>query len=61
MDSIMHAEFGPGARKRRAALRERRAADPSFLLALAGVMIGPELLPPDAFDESVREAVLAAS
>lgn len=61
MDSIMHAEFGPEARKRRAALRARRAADPSFLLALAGVMIGPELLPPDAFDESVREAVLAAS
>jgi len=60
MDAIMHTEFGPEARRRRAAIRARRAAEPSFLMALAGVMIGPELLPPEAFSEDVRQAVLAA-
>jgi menaquinone-9 beta-reductase len=54
IDSLTHAEFGPRAQRRRLAIRERRATDPTFLLCLAGVMIGPEMLPPGAFTPEVR-------
>lgn len=59
MDALIHAEFGEAALKRRLAVRQKRRSDPAFLLAMAGVMIGPEMLPPEAFDEAVRESVLA--
>jgi 2-polyprenyl-6-methoxyphenol hydroxylase-like FAD-dependent oxidoreductase len=59
IDSLVHAEFGEAAMRRRLAVRARRAADPSFLLALAGVMIGPEMLPAEAFSDAVKAEVAA--
>ena len=53
MDSMIHAEFGPEALKRRLAIRAKRASDPSFLMCQMATMVGPEMLPPEAFSESV--------
>ncbi|HWO93950.1 MAG TPA: FAD-dependent monooxygenase, partial [Dehalococcoidia bacterium] len=59
LDAIVHAEFGDDAQRRREAVRRRRASDPGFMLCQAAVMIGPEKLPAEAFDER-QEAELAA-
>jgi 2-polyprenyl-6-methoxyphenol hydroxylase-like FAD-dependent oxidoreductase len=52
LDSVVHAEFGAEAMARKLRFRERNLADPAFGMARAGVMIGPELLPPDAFSDA---------
>ncbi|MFN0146893.1 MAG: NAD(P)/FAD-dependent oxidoreductase [Dehalococcoidia bacterium] len=59
IDSMLHAEFGERASRRRAIVRERRAKDPTYLLCLAGVMIGPEMLPPAAYSDAVWAEVEA--
>jgi 2-polyprenyl-6-methoxyphenol hydroxylase-like FAD-dependent oxidoreductase len=59
LDSIVHAEFGEAAEARRTALRARRLADPSFMMCTAGVMIGPERLPAEVFDERIEDELIA--
>ena len=59
IDSMLHAEFGERAGRRRAMVRERRANDPVYLLCMAGVMIGPEMLPPAAYSDAVWAEVEA--
>jgi 2-polyprenyl-6-methoxyphenol hydroxylase-like FAD-dependent oxidoreductase len=57
LDSIIHAEFGPEAQRRRDAIRARRAADPMFMAGQGAVMLGPEKLPPAFFDDGILEQV----
>ena len=59
LTSTIDSEFGPEAQERRKRVRERRRADPTFMLATLAVMVGPETVPPFAFEESYREALLA--
>jgi 2-polyprenyl-6-methoxyphenol hydroxylase-like FAD-dependent oxidoreductase len=59
LDAIVHTEFGERAQRRRMAVRERRAADPTFMACTGGVMVGPELLPAEAFDERVEDELIA--
>ena len=59
VDSIVHAEFTEGAHRRRLAVRTKRASDPAFLLGLAAVMIGPEMLPPQVFSDEIKRELVA--
>ena len=59
IDAMLHAEFGERAGRRRAIVRERRAKDPTYPLCMAGVMIGPEMLPPEAYSDAVWAEVEA--
>jgi 2-polyprenyl-6-methoxyphenol hydroxylase-like FAD-dependent oxidoreductase len=59
IDSIVHAEFGPESQQRRDAVRARRASDPAFMMCVGGVMVGPELLPAEAFDERIEGEIAA--
>ncbi len=59
VDSLVHAEFGEAAMRRRLAIGARRKADPSFLMSQLAVMVGPEMVPPDAFSEDVWQQALA--
>ncbi len=59
MDSLLENEFGPEAAARRARAAERQAADPSLLQWFFAVFAGPDMLPPEAFDDSVRARLLA--
>jgi len=52
-------EFGEEARARRLRTREREAANPLFRLPLVATLIGPENVPPQAFDPSLRQAYFA--
>jgi 2-polyprenyl-6-methoxyphenol hydroxylase-like FAD-dependent oxidoreductase len=57
--SIMFAEFGEEARARRKRAVERQAANPMLQLAQLAALIGPEAVPPAAFEQSVREQLFA--
>lgn len=59
LDSTLENEFGPEAEARRARARERQAADPALLSWFFSVFVGPDALPPEAFDDSVRARLLA--
>ena len=52
--SILNAEFGPEARARRIRVRELRAQN-SFPDLAAATFIGPEVLPPELFDEKLLD------
>lgn len=54
LDSALQAEFGPEADARRARAAELQAADPSLVQWFYAAFVGPEMLPADAFDDSVR-------
>lgn len=54
LDSALQAEFGPEADARRAHAAELQAADPSLLQWFYAVFVGPDMLPAEAFDDSVR-------
>lgn len=56
MDSVVHAEFGPEATARKL----RIMADPTLALARAATMVGPEMLPAEAFTEEAMERVVRA-
>lgn len=58
LDSVIHAEFGPEARARKLRFREARAKNPLIGMALAGVMVGPELLPAEVFTEEAWQAAV---
>lgn len=51
LSSQLQAEFGPAAAARRLRYRARTAEDPSLGLASAAALIGPEMLPPQAFSD----------
>ncbi len=54
LDSSLQNEFGPVAEARRARAAELQAGDPSLLQWFYAVFVGPEMLPAEAFDDSVR-------
>lgn len=60
MDSVIHAEFGPAATARKLRLAELATSDPMLTMARAGVMIGPEMIPPDAFSDEVMARAVNA-
>ena len=51
LSSLLQAEFGADATARRLRYRARAAEDPSLGLAGAAALIGPEMLPPQAFSD----------
>ena len=53
MDSIVHAEFGPEATARKL----RIVGNPTIAMARGASMVGPELLPAEAFSDEALEAV----
>jgi len=59
LSSTLSNEFGAAARARRRRVRERQMQDPSLLLPLIAVFIGPENVPADTFEESTRQRLLA--
>ena len=56
MDSVVHAEFGPEATARKI----RIMASPTIAMARGAGMVGPEMLPPEAFSDEAFEQVLRA-
>ena len=57
MDSVMHAEFGPEATARKLRLLAGSKTDPTLGMARAATMVGPEMLPPEAFTQEALERV----
>jgi 2-polyprenyl-6-methoxyphenol hydroxylase-like FAD-dependent oxidoreductase len=57
--ATLDSEFGDEAEARRGRAAERQAANPLYLLPLLAVLTGPESVPPQAFDESLRAAFFA--
>jgi 2-polyprenyl-6-methoxyphenol hydroxylase-like FAD-dependent oxidoreductase len=57
--TTMRGEFGPDARERRRRATERMRNDPSLAAFRRSAAAGPEQVPPEAFDDSVRERLLA--
>jgi hypothetical protein len=53
--ATLNNEFGIDARERRRRARERQMQDPTLLLPLMAAFIGPDNVPADAFDESIRQ------
>lgn len=53
MDSVVHAEFGPEATARKL----RIMANPMLAMARGAAMVGPDLLPAEAFSDEAMEAV----
>jgi 2-polyprenyl-6-methoxyphenol hydroxylase-like FAD-dependent oxidoreductase len=58
LQSVLYNEFGPEARARRARARGRMAEDPSLGAPLAAVMVGPELIPAEAFTARTWSRIL---
>jgi 2-polyprenyl-6-methoxyphenol hydroxylase-like FAD-dependent oxidoreductase len=56
--SVLRAEFGDAARKRRLAVARRVMVDKQLSPALA-TLSGPETLPSEAFDQHTIDALLA--
>jgi len=56
--SALDAEFNEDASRRRASFHERAALDPTLAVHTAAVMVGPELLPPEAFSPEQRANIL---
>jgi 2-polyprenyl-6-methoxyphenol hydroxylase-like FAD-dependent oxidoreductase len=57
--STLDNEFGPEAVERRRRAHERRRQDPTLMLTPLAAMIGPDAVPPLAFEEATRERLLA--
>ena len=57
MDSMVHAEFGPEATARKMRVITQAAGDPAIGMARVSAMVGPELLPAEAFSDDALEAV----
>jgi 2-polyprenyl-6-methoxyphenol hydroxylase-like FAD-dependent oxidoreductase len=59
LDSSLESEFGPAADARRARARALQAQDPLLSLWFLAAFAGPDALPAEAFDASIRERLLA--
>ena len=59
LQSTLHNEFGPQAVERRRRAHERQRQDQTLLLTQLAAIIGPDALPPVAFEEATRERLLA--
>jgi menaquinone-9 beta-reductase len=59
LQSRLENEFGEDAEARRKRAYERRAADPMLMLPALATMLGPEKLPPAAFEDAIMERTLA--
>jgi hypothetical protein len=59
LDASLENEFGADAEARRMRAREQQAKDPTLLLWFFAAFAGPDALPAEAFDASVRERLLA--
>lgn len=57
--SSLENEFGAEAEARRERARERQTKDPTLMLWFLAAFAGPDVLPAEAFDASVRERLLA--
>jgi 2-polyprenyl-6-methoxyphenol hydroxylase-like FAD-dependent oxidoreductase len=55
----LRADFTPDGRRRRRAAFERFAADPRARLPIAAAMVGPDVLPPEAFTREAADRMLA--
>ena len=56
MDSVVHAEFGPEATARKL----RIMGNPALAMARGAAMVGPDLLPAEAFSDEAMAAVVNA-
>src|SRR5688500_15715105 len=61
IQSILEVEFGPAAEERRARAHAARAADPSLMLPVIGAFVGPENVPPFAFEAEHVARVLGGT
>jgi 2-polyprenyl-6-methoxyphenol hydroxylase-like FAD-dependent oxidoreductase len=52
--ATLQNEFGPATRERRQRVRERQMRDPTLLMPFLAALVGPEYVPPETFDESMR-------
>ena len=59
LQAAVDAVFGPEAEAQRRRIREKRMADPTLSLPLAGVMVGPENIPAEAFTQEVWDRTFA--
>ena len=59
LGAILQNEFGPAAEARRERARDLQMADPSLGFWFLAAFVGPDALPADAFDDSVRARLLA--
>ena len=59
LDSTIENEFGPDADARRARARARQIEDPMLAQWFFSVFAGPETMPAEAFDDSIRTRLLA--
>ena len=57
--SMVDSEFGPEAEERRRRANANRAKDPTLTLAAFSVMVGPENMPPWAFEPEIIEKTFA--
>ena len=58
--SSLENEFGPAAEARRIRARALQAEDSTLLFWFMAAFVGPDALPASAFDQSVRDRLLAA-
>jgi 2-polyprenyl-6-methoxyphenol hydroxylase-like FAD-dependent oxidoreductase len=58
LDSSLENEFGPAAEARRERARLLQEQDPSLLMWFLAVFVGPDAMPPTAFEPAVRERLL---
>jgi hypothetical protein len=59
VQSALYSEFTPEARERRKRAHARFAEDPTMMMTLLAVMVGPEVPGPEYFTEDARERILA--
>jgi len=59
LDSSLENEFGPEAEARRGRARELQMKDPTLLMWFLAAFVGPDALPPEVFESSVRDRLLA--
>jgi 2-polyprenyl-6-methoxyphenol hydroxylase-like FAD-dependent oxidoreductase len=59
--STLQNEFGPAAEARRRQVRERQLQDQTLILPFMAALLGPEALPAEVFDESMRARLFAES
>jgi menaquinone-9 beta-reductase len=52
--STLHNEFGAAAEARRARAQQRQLQDPTLLMPQMATLVGPDNLPAEAFEESLR-------